>query len=107
MNDEKELLLKLLVEKYNQDDDCDYSGPWPSIANALLAEVEGCNDVRIRVTSGWLTAEVSVSGGTPLTIADVLHRKKPFGVELVGDLKVVVKDSSGCDRFVSFNYEYV
>ena len=150
MNREKELLLKLLMEKYEgedlEEDDCDgddgedlntgYYGvggreyrvvepevweeavtftlPLPSdtfwgargsMAYPLLVNVAGCDSVRI-ACSTYNNLKVTVVGGDPHKIAHLLYRNTPSGITLVGHLNVVVKDFSGCDRFVSFNYEY-
>ena len=147
MDNEKEMLLKLLVEKYNQEeDDCDgddgedintgyygvggrgyrvvepevweeavtYTLPLPSdtfwgaresMAYPLLVNVAGCDSVRI-ACSTYNNLKVTVVGGDPHKIAHLLYRNAPSGITLVGHLNVVVKDSGGCDRFVSFNYVY-
>ena len=149
MDNEKEMLLKLLVEKFNQEEDnCDEEGcsslgygrgssglggseykvvepevweeavtftlPLPSdtfwgaresMAYPLLVNVAGCDSVEI-ACSTYNNLKVTVVGGDPHKIAHLLYRNKPAGINLVGHLNVVVKDSGGCDRCVSFNYVY-
>jgi hypothetical protein len=121
LNKEKELLLQLLMEKYQEEDEddcCDrsvissplppeeweYSSMRDPILLALLL-IDGVRNVSVEY-SNQLKMRVSVSGGHPQDIAEVLYNHKYPGVVLVsGNYCVDVIGHSVIPSSIYFQYK--